>query len=901
MLSLGPLAFAAPWLLLALGALPILWWLLRVTPPAPRRIRFPAVRLLLGLTPREETPAKTPLWLILLRMALVALVVFALAHPLLNPSTRLAGSGPVILVVDDGWAAARDWPARQRLLADLIDQAQREDRQVVLLGTAAQPGDEAPRPLSPLRPADARAAAQLLVPRPWPVDRKAALGRLEAMALNGSANVVWISDGIDDGDAYGFAERLQRLGGLRVVAGPDFARLMTPADRDGPDLAVRLHRVDAANEAQAFVRITGDDGRLLTRDAAVFQPGARQAELRLPMPGELRNRAARIEIEGESTAGATLLLDERWRRRPVGVVTARGRQGQPLLSDAYYLDRALNPFSEVRQGTPEDLLKREIAVLVFADAAPSGKAERDAIAKWMEAGGVVLRFAGPDVAESNDDLLPVRLRRGGRVIGGALSWEQPARLAPFPPESPFAGLPIPNDVTVSRQVLAEPSLDLAGKTWAKLTDGTPLVTGEKRGNGWLVLVHTTASPAWSNLAISGLFVQMLRRVVGLSQGVAAANEGNLPPLETLDGHGRLQRAPTTARPLAGAFADAKAGASHPPGFYGTVDARRALNLASAVPTIAPIENLPPGVDRESYARGAEIDLRPGLLTASLLLGLIDLMIAYALRGLLARRPRHAGAALGIAFALLGAPFPGAGTARAAGTDDAFVVQATSELHLAYVRTGDPTIDETSRAGLLGLTNVLHRRTAVEAAEPMEVNPETDELIFFPLLYWPVAPEQTPPSAQAVERINRFLATGGTILFDTRDQGSGSGGVERLRRLVGGIKVPPLVPIPPDHVLTKSFYLMQDFPGRWAGGRLWLEPADDRVNDGVATVIVGGSDWAGAWAVDGQGRPMFAVVPGGEPQREQAYRFGVNLVMYALTGNYKSDQVHVPAILERLGQ
>ena len=121
------------------------------------------------------------------------------------------------------------------------------------------------------------------------------------------------------------------------------------------------------------------------------------------------------------------------------------------------------------------------------------------------------------------------------------------------------------------------------------------------------------------------------------------------------------------------------------------------------------------------------------------------------------------------------------------------------------------------------------------------------------------------------------------------------------RLAAGLNIPALVPVPPDHVLTKSFYLMQEFPGRWSGGRVWTEPADETVNDGVANVIVGGNDWAGAWAVDRTGRPLYPVVPGGEPQREQAYRFGVNVVMYALTGNYKSDQVHVPAILERLGQ
>src|SRR5215475_13836766 len=138
--------------------------------------------------------------------------------------------------------------------------------------------------------------------------------------------------------------------------------------------------------------------------------------------------------------------------------------------------------------------------------------------------------------------LPVRLRRGGRTIGGALSWEQPARLAPFAPDSPFAGLALPGDVTVSRQVLAEPDLDLAAKTWARLADGTPLVTAERRGQGWIVLIHTTANADWSNLALSGLFVEMLRRIVAISEGVAETGDAALPPLETLDGHGRLQPA-----------------------------------------------------------------------------------------------------------------------------------------------------------------------------------------------------------------------------------------------------------------------------------------------------------------------------------------------------------------------
>jgi Domain of unknown function (DUF4159)/Aerotolerance regulator N-terminal len=905
MLALGSLAFVSPWLLVALAALPIIWWLLRVTPPAPRRIAFPAIRLLLGLVPREETPARTPLWLILLRMLLAALVILAVAHPLLNPQARLAATGPIVLVVDDGWAAAHDWPARQAALAELLAEAEREDRQVVLVTTAPTAVDEPAAPLRPVRAADAGAAVQALLPKPWPVDRRAALGRLEALSLPEASSAVWLSDSVaDDGGNEALAAHLAKRGSLRYLTAPpaDTPVMLAAGDTEANDVGVVLRSLPAPEPRLFQVRASGDDGRLIARQAATIEPGAKSAELRLAMPSELRNRMTRIEIEGDQSAGSVLLIDERWRRRPVGIVAAPNAKGQPLLGENYYLERALGPFTELRRGSATDLLKRELAVLVFADTGPDSPEEEAAVGKWIEAGGLLLRFAGPHLAEQGDQLLPVRLRHGGgRTIGGALSWEQPAKLAPFAPESPFAGLVVPADVTVSRQVLAEPDLELAAKTWARLVDGTPLVTAERRGRGWIVLVHTTANADWSNLALSGLFVEMLRRIEAMSQGVTEAGEEALAPIETLDGFGRLQRAPPTARPIPAAeIATAIASPRHPPGFYGTADARRALNLSAGIPELKPVDGLPPETLSENLTAGREIDLPPPLLTAALLIALADLLIAYGLRGLLRRRPARLAAVL--LPALLGA-------ASVAHADDAFVVQAASELRLAYVRTGSQDTDAVSRAGLIGLTATLNRRTAVETAEPLAVDIETDELIFFPLLYWPVVSTQAAPSAKAVERINRYLDTGGTILFDTRDAndqtpgpvGGADSSAQRLRRLVAGIKMPPLVPIPPDHVLTKSFYLMHEFPGRWNVGTLWVEPVEDRVNDGVSSVIVGANDWAGAWAIDGQGRAAFAVVPGGEPQREMATRFGINLVMYVLTGNYKSDQVHVPAILERLGQ
>ncbi len=385
------------------------------------------------------------------------------------------------------------------------------------------------------------------------------------------------------------------------------ARLLAPGDPDDKDLTALVRRAGAGLPLELDVRAVGDDGRLLARQHVTFAATATSVLARLAMPSELRNRAAAIEIEGEASAGAVLLLDERWRRRPVGIVAPHDAAGaQPFLSGAYYLDKALEPFSEVRTGDVATLLKGGIAVLALPDVAPASDDERRALEKWMAGGGTVLRFAGAHLAEqTDDDLLPVTLRRGGRTLGGALSWEKPARLAPFDADSPFAGLDIPADVTVSRQVLAEPTLDLAAKTWARLTDGTPLVTADKRGKGWLVLIHTTADPEWSNLSFSGLFVDMLRRLVAMSQGVSGTSDKALPPVETLDGFGRLKRAPATAETIAaGGFATTLASAHHPPGFYGATDSRRALNLAPAIKSFVPLGALPAGVEREGYARPA---------------------------------------------------------------------------------------------------------------------------------------------------------------------------------------------------------------------------------------------------------------------------------------------------------
>ncbi|MFO0998190.1 MAG: DUF4159 domain-containing protein [Alphaproteobacteria bacterium] len=940
MLTLGSLAFAAPWVLGALAALPALWWLLRVTPPNPRRLRFPAVRLLLTLRQEDETPARTPLWLLALRVVLVALIIVALARPILNPGQPLTGNGPLVIAIDDGWASARNWTERQGHLTALIDHAEREARQVVLVMTAPRPGQKAANILGPTDAPAMREHVLGLAPKPWPVDRRGVLDDLARLPIAGTADVWWLSDGLEDGAARDFAAGLRRLGTVTMIDDrPERrARLMLPAVAETNGLIAHAMRAasDAAEEAQ--IRGLAEDGRILLREPLRFPTGETTASTTLTLPAEVRNQLVRLEIEGEASAGAVVLSDERWRRRLVGLTVLKaGERDLPLLGELYYLERALAPFSETRSGTLETLLAQPLSLLVLPDTAALSDPEVQKLSAWIQSGGVLVRFSGPRLAQGGDALTPVALRQGGRTLGGAMSWGQAARLAPFPPTSPFAGLSIPSDIEVERQVLAQPSADLDAKTWARLQDGTPLVTGERRGKGWLVLFHVTANPEWSSLAISGLFVEMLQRLVGLSTGITQEGTvASLPPVEILDGFGHLKAPTSGIRPIPSRdFAQAKASPETPPGLYGAAGARRALNLSNSVTSLVGLPTLPDGITRRTFGARGEIDLMPWILLAALVLVFADLVISLVLRGLLpnplpwarARQDAETGgnpprsdrpeggprraqrAALFFLLVLATAAAPSSVRAQS-DSEPPNALKAANQMRLAYVRTGVPEVDRVSRAGLQGLRRILQERTAVELGDTAEVDPVTDELAFYPFLYWPVVRATQPLGADTASKVYAYTRNGGVILFDTQDQqtsGMGVGGnsateVRAVQRLLGRLGLAPLVPVPPEHVLGRSFYLLSDYPGRWAGGTVWLEAVDDSGNrEAVSSVIVGSNDWAGAWAADDQGRPVFPVVPGGEKQREFAYRFGVNLMMYVLTGNYKSDQVHLRFILERLGQ
>jgi len=930
-----PLTFAEPLLLLGLLSLPVLWWLLRVMPPRPRRIEFPPTRLLFDIAPKEETPSRTPWWLTALRLAAAALVIMAAAGPIWNPRTGLGGSrAPLVILLDDGWSAASSWDTRIKAADELIANADNDRRGVALL-----PLSESARDMTLMAAGAARVALRQLAPKPYSVERVETLPALERfLKATGDSEIAWLSDGIDTGRGTEFLESLGKTVGERILTifegGASTPLALVAAENAAAKMIVKVLRTDTG-VATGTVRAIDAKGSPIGEARYAFAPQEREAEAAFDLPVELRNDIARLEISGERSAGAVQLLDKRWRRRAIGVVSgATSDTAQPLLASTFYLARALSPFADVRlgdRGAPQQVitqfLDQRLPMIVLADVGTLSPEIRERLGAWIDRGGVLVRFAGPRLAQADDDLVPVRLRRGGRSLGGSLTWEKPQHLASFAADGPFAGLQVPKDITVSRQVLAEPDAVLSTRSWASLEDGTPLVTGEHRGKGVVSLFHVGADSRWSDLPMSGSFVEMLRRLVDMSgytsaPGAGVATEAGVElvaPLRTLDGFGAFGPPPSTAKPMPADYRD-RATPDHPPGFYGSAESPIAVNTLANADRIAPLDTSSLRARRATYTNAEPRDLRGILLSSSLALFLIDAvivaMLGAGIAGLLRRRAATALLAFGIAMtAIMAVPSP-----LRAETNDDFAIKAVSQTRLAYVVTGNADVDAIVKSGMAGLTLFLAQRTALEAGDPVGIDPARDELAFFPLIYWPIVPGAPKPPRDAINRIDAYMKQGGTVVFDTRDaieapgdnSASQTPGMQSLREILSSLDVPEIEPVPREHVLTKTFYLLRDFPGRYNSGQTWVEtlPREDddeaasrpaRGGDGVSPIIITSNDLAGAWAMRPDGQPMLPLTPGEPRQREFAFRAGVNIVMYTLTGNYKADQVHVPALIERLGQ
>jgi len=892
--------FVHPFILSLLVSLPVLWWIMKIIPPRAKTIEFPAFFLLKDIKDKDASAEKTPLWILLIRVFMILFFILAFAEPIINPSKDivLPKDKDILIVIDNNWEASFNWQSRIDKIKEYINKAKINGNNIDIITTAKSSKNNKIETYYSMQAADALTLVDKIEPMPWGANYEE-VGRevKELLGRNSIGKKIFFSSG-----SYAFSDFVESFDDVvesNKVNTPYILRLI---DSNSERLNLELIRKEGAVYNKDLSLLAYDAaGNLLDELKVEYPNGKSDYSFTWNMQSEFVKSLSYIEIKGVKAATAKLLFKPSNNNYVVGIAVNEkvSEERRELLSDYYYIKEALVDDVSLEIDKLSDLLNKKLSVIILPDSTMLTLEDRDNLKKWVEAGGFLVRFSGSNLAANiNDELLPVKLRFGERSTSGSMTWEKPIKIAAIPNNSPFFNLEVPKDVEIKSQVLADPSIDVFEKTWLQLEDGTPLITSDKFEGGRIVLVHTSASPKWSNFCYSGLFVNVLKRIILLSDGVNDYNgEGMLEPIWLEDGFGNLHQfdKKSIVKPVKFG-AEFKASPMTPPGIYGDKYGVEVFNAGNYVVNDISGADLPSGVNVVDYNKSGEINLKPLFLKIAILFLIVDSLAVLWIRGLI----------ISVIFTLI---IISSNFAIAA--EDANInkqeFDPINNIYFAYIKTDNPDVNNLSYNGLKGLANIVNTRTAIKVEGISAVDPSKSELIYYPFIYWPMASKQRGMSLDAVRNIQNYLLNGGIILFDTIDQNLKNKGItstigqEALRDATMALNIPELIKIKEDDILSRSFYLINEYPGLYSGGELWVEKEPNSNNDKITSVIIGSNNWAAVWSNDVADMARYVIEPGGEEQREAAYKFGVNLLIMSLTGSYKSDQIHISHILERIGK
>ena len=923
-------SFYHPLYLISLLLLPLIYFLIKLTPPQPHVILFPPISILKKLVPAEKTPKNSPLLLLIVRLFLVGAIITALAGPYYQISDKvIINNQPLLIVVDDSWSSAQDWDQRKNFIQNLIHEAELQSVPTYIYAASDNNISQF------IDYATTRNKIKILNPKPYVPNYSVAINIIrEFTKSHENCHIVWLAPALAHPDAGEFITSLEsdkkKTPNISIYANHNDIKIL----RNPINQKEAIH-IDIENYNQSLnspIEIIASDFYGNTLFQQHFdQKFQTKDKILIKAPLELRNKVSHLRINNQHTAGSVALLDDRSRRARIGIFAqSKDNSTQPLLSAYYFLSKALNPFADIvipNSGsiTPiDDLLSQNITTLILSDVGLLTKSDEHVVAKFLTDGGSLIRFSGPNLAAKADDLLPVKLRPASRNLGGAISWEKPKKIAQFEHSSPFYEFSIPDDILISRQLLAEPTNDLNDKTWVRLEDGTPLVTAERRGKGLLVFFHISAETSWSNLPISGLFIDMLNKLSLYSfisdeikkNDVTEINNSSqlsLRAVKLLDGFGNFLPGPIDSVPSISLNNSGFTDSNNLPGFYVDGSITRAVQPISKNEILSKLDDIIKNKTINTLDDISRYDLSSVFLLLSVLLFLIDTLLSTPKSNLsinIFKFPK-----LILFITILLAP-----------NDEAYATSSPSDQlpskemisiltsRLAYVLNGDNNIDATAYDGLKHLTNELRARTSYEPGDPIGLDLNKDDLSLYPLIYWPIYASMPQPNEKVIQKLATFMRFGGTVIFDTRNGDAYSNVIGEsqeslwLRLLLQQLDVPVVEQVPRDHVITKTYYLINKIQGSSEPCDSWVEKtfmdvADEQRNnviqstDNVSSLIITSCNLASAWSRFSRENNFSSNKD--THNLELAMRSGINIVMYTLTGNYKSDQVHKRRIIERL--
>jgi len=887
------LHFLEPAIFAALASLPIVWWLLRRFPPTPEKVIFPSLAIIKQLHSQPRTNRKTPPWLLIFRITLLMFAILAFAKPYFDSNKKdmtawnnIAQSSKVIIIVDDGYGFAQNSSSIKQSGDRIINTAGINNAQTAVISAS----DAATiKHISFTNTELAKAILHQISPKAYLPDRTAIIQNLHNSADYSSARIFWLSDGLDANDSL--IQEAKHKPDNFFIFKPELSKLPVCIKKiessvDGFDIDVE--RLSQRSSNVFTIEGRGRDNSVILTETRKFETSALTANVIIKPAREVRNHLTRLTINGGTNACAVWLMDDESAVKSAGIITSSNADNQPFLQEKYYLTKALEGYAQIDYGNVDELLKAASGLLILPDSTIINTSDSAKLQQWVENGGILLRFAGKNLedklkaGDTEDILLPVKIS-SIFSYGGIANISGQQKLKKFEEKIPLANLSYGSTVNI-RKLAIPATQSNTHEVWARLEDGSPLITSQSRKSGRIIFVHTTANNDWSDFALSGTFVSFVQNILSISGGTHTVKEGFAKQTEELDGYGNL-----TSITTANDIKDIQSLRSNPEkfksGYYSSGQASIAVNMGRSY-GLTPI-NYNAAIDYNENTGSKDFTVILAIIAAIMLgidsiLSLVKTMYKSAQKMLVT---------LFITFALI----PTQSLAKNSSEEN-----PAFKTTIAYVQTGNAKLDRSTEAGITRLSNELANRTSAICNAPVSINLERDDISLYPILYVPIY-EGTFIGVDGMKKLHSFIRTGGLVIFDTMDGADISTALSVnpvLIYMLNAMGVSNFEKVNDKHVLLKTFYLLKEIRGRFDDSTTLVEKADENVNDGVSPIIITSAALAQGLSVDENGGNSHIISGGSEKDGEMIVRSGINIAMYALTGNYKADKIHTNIIEER---
>ena len=897
---LKSISFANPYAFWVLFSLPIIFWVIKSLPPSPASFNFSSLYLLRAIKTESIVKNKCPIWLLIFRILLIMFLIIYFAKPFLNHNKVEQAKENYVVYANLGWSTAAQWNKYKNTIKNIMLESEKLNKNFSLVNNF----DNQNKNIIKFKSInDLSSYLDKVTPNPWQSQRKNIINELSKINYNNKTRYFYIFSVFDFYSDENFDENIliniqKQFPDLEIINLIDSIKVLEKPLVKKENINIIVKRYGALPENTFVITATSFDEQILLKKEYQFKKNENIIYINEKFPISVINQIKKIDILGERHAASTFYFDDFNKKKVIGILSdGKNYKENPLLSPVYYIKKALNKDNKIIINDLANLLLSNVDILIFPDAGTFEEEKSGILDSWINNGGLLIRFAGPKLASSSTRFITSENKiKKIRLLGGQLSWNNDLKIKEFSKDSIFKDLIIPKDVTIKKQLLLNFSEEKNINILASLKDDTPLVSLKEMGRGNILLFHFTANNTWSDIPITPLFEDFLSRACLLHQKKKNSSLNQVTIKSYINGFGEIEDTNKIVQ-----FRDSLSlRNSIPskdifPGIYENNQLSVALNLSGNL-RLNHFENKSSKqiITTNDFSKNLK-DISKVFLYLFLGFALLDILASIFIQNDVKfyRFFKNKIKVFSVFTFLILSILP----------DDLIANDFINYTYLAYVKSIDKNKNESSFRGLQTLSKVLERRTSVLIKGVAGIDIEVDDVYHFPFIYWPMSNDFKNLSSKAKRKIKDYFNTGGVILFDgyllLDKQPLNTYKLKKIVSYFKEITSNELVLINKNHTLSKSFYLLNNFPGRWNKKILLVDNSNMNVNDGVSNIILGFNDWASAWALDSNNYPLFPVVPGGEKQRELAYRVGINIVMYSLTGNYKNDQVHSKSILNRL--